>query len=61
MNKSVTFLIIGIAAAIGLVACDNSSQSNSAATTEDMAEVSATSAGTTHGLHPFPASRGSSM
>ena len=44
MNKSVTFLIIGIAAAIGLVACDNSSQSNSTATTEDMAETSATSA-----------------
>ncbi|MBK89366.1 MAG: methyltransferase [Gammaproteobacteria bacterium] len=44
MNKSVTFLIIGIAAAIGLVACDNSSQSNSAATTEGMAEISATSA-----------------
>ena len=44
MNKSVTFFIIGIAAAIGLVACDNSSQSNSAATTEDMAAISATSA-----------------
>ena len=39
MNKSVTFLLTSIVAAMALVACDNSSRSDSAEPMADMAEV----------------------